>query len=109
MAVTKRSAGIFASLFFFIAMGVTQAQGLRGGVQDNAQANIPVDGIAAVVGSSVVTVLEVDQRAKVIAGEMRNSGRPMPAEDELKKQALDTHLLMNSIRRILQHTRICLI
>ena len=99
MAVTKRSAGIFAILLFFIAMGVTQAQGLRGGVQDNAQANIPVDGIAAVVGSSVVTVLEVDQRAKVIAGEMRNSGRPMPAEDELKKQALDRLITESLIRQ----------
>jgi|AntAceMinimDraft_11_1070367.scaffolds.fasta_scaffold13315_3 peptidyl-prolyl cis-trans isomerase SurA len=99
MAVTNRSAGLFTTLIFLIGMGVSQAQGLRGGDQSSAQATIPVDGIAAVVGSAVVTVLEVDQRAQVMAGEIRNSGRPMPAGDELKKQALESLITESLVRQ----------
>lgn len=98
MALTKRWMGLFAVMAFLLSMGLSQAQGLRSGNQEAARASVPVDGIAAVVGSAVITVLEVDQRAKVIAGEIRNSRMPMPAQDELKKQALDLLITESLIR-----------
>jgi len=99
MAVTKRWMGLFLGMTLLMAMALSQAQGLRSGNQAPTKANVPVDGIAAVVGSAVVTVREVDQRAQVIAGEIRNNRRPMPAEDEIKKQALDRLITESLIRQ----------
>lgn len=65
------------------------AQGLRGGQSEAARAELPVDGIAAVVNQEVITVLQVQERAKELAGEMRAQRMPVPPESEMLKRALD--------------------
>jgi peptidyl-prolyl cis-trans isomerase SurA len=53
------------------------------------QAEQPVDGIAAVVNAQVITVVQVQERAQEIAGEMRAQRLPVPAQNDLLKAALD--------------------
>lgn len=66
------------------------AQGLRGAQsQPTGQAIKPVDGIAAVVNASVITVREVEEEAKDLTVELRAQRRPIPPENELLKMALD--------------------
>lgn len=75
------------SVFMFAA---ASAQGLRGGQsQTTAQAERPIDGIAAVVNKEVITVLQVEERAKELAGELRAQRLPIPPQDEMLKRALD--------------------
>ena len=89
MILMKRAAALFFGLLLLALSAQTHGHGLRGSNEAPVRASVPVDGIAAVVGGNVITVLEVDQRASLIAGEIRNSRQPMPAQDEIKRQALD--------------------
>lgn len=69
---------------------VAAAQGLRGAQpQAGAKAESPVDGIAAVVNNEVITVLQVQERAQEIAGEMRAQRVPVPPQNDLLRNALD--------------------
>lgn len=72
-----------------VAVASASAQGLRGGAATAAKAEQPVDGIAAVVNQEVITVLQVQERAKEIATELRAQGQPVPPENALLKSALD--------------------
>ena len=66
------------------------AQGLRGGqAAQTPRAEQPVDGIAAVVNAQVITVVQVQERAQEMAGEMRAQRLPVPAQNDLLKAALD--------------------
>jgi peptidyl-prolyl cis-trans isomerase SurA len=66
------------------------AQGLRSSQQPSSvQAEVPIDGIAAVVNDAVITVLEAEERAKEMSNEMRIQGQPVPPKDALLQRALD--------------------
>jgi|UniRef100_UPI0040478D1C peptidyl-prolyl cis-trans isomerase SurA len=99
MILMKRAAALFFGLLLLALSAQTHGQGLRGSNEAPVRASVPVDGIAAVVGGNVITVLEVDQRASLIAGEIRNSRQPMPAQDEIKRQALDMLITESLIRQ----------
>jgi len=99
MIVMKRTAALIFGLLLLAMTAQVDGQGLRSPSQAPARASVPVDGIAAVVGSAVITVLEVDQRASLIATEIRNSRQPMPAQDEIKRQALDVLITESLIRQ----------
>lgn len=99
MVLMKRVTALCLSLLLLALAGQAYGQGLRGSSQAPARASAPVDGIAAVVGGAVITVREVDQRTKVIAGEIRNSRMPMPPPDEIKRQALDILITESLIRQ----------
>lgn len=78
-----------AGLLSVCMVGAVSAQGLRSSQPQTSQAERPIDGIAAVVNNEVITVLQVEERAKEIAGEMRAQGAPAPPQNELLKAALD--------------------
>lgn len=99
MILMKRVAALFFGLLLLAMTAQAYGQGLRAPSQASVRASVPVDGIAAVVGSAVITVLEVDQRASLIATEIRNSRQPMPAQDEIKRQALDILITESLIRQ----------
>jgi len=99
MVLMKRVAILIFGLLLLAMATQAYGQGLRAPTQPPARASVPVDGIAAVVGSAVITVLEVDQRAALIATEIRNSRQPMPAKDEIKRQALDRLITESLIRQ----------
>ncbi len=99
MILMKRVAILILGLLLLAMAAQAYGQGLRAPTLPPARASVPVDGIAAVVGSAVITVLEVDQRAALIATEIRNSRQPMPAQDEIKRQALDRLITESLIRQ----------
>jgi len=99
MILMKRTAALIFGLLLLAMTAQADGQGLRGPSQVPARASVPVDGIAAVVGSAVITVLEVDQRVSLIVTEIRNSRQPMPAQDEIKRQALDVLITESLIRQ----------
>lgn len=78
-----------AGLLSVCMVAAVSAQGLRSSQPQTSQAERPIDGIAAVVNNEVITVLQVEERAKEIAGEMRAQGAPAPPQNELLKAALD--------------------
>lgn len=79
-----------AGLLSVLAVATVSAQGLRGAQpQAAAQAERPIDGIAAVVNNEVITVLQVRERAQEMAGGMRAQGMPVPPESSLLSGALD--------------------
>lgn len=99
MILMKRAAALFFGFLVVALSAQAYGQGLRGSSEAPVRASVPVDGIAAVVGGAVITVLEVDQRAALIAGEIRNSRQTMPAQDEIKRQALDILITESLIRQ----------
>jgi len=99
MFLMKRATAFCFGLLLLTLATQVYGQGLRGSSQAPARATVPVDGIAAVVGSAVITVREVDQRAQLIAGEIRNSRMPMPPQDDIKRQALDILITESLIRQ----------
>lgn len=78
-----------AGLLSVCMVAAVSAQGLRSSQPQTSQAERPIDGIAAVVNNEVITVLQVEERAKEIAGEMRAQGAPAPPQNDLLKAALD--------------------
>jgi peptidyl-prolyl cis-trans isomerase SurA len=72
-----------------LLMSTAMAQGLRSPQNTAAQAQQPLDGIAAVVNNNVITVLEVEGRAQELIGEFRAQGQPVPPQNELLRAALD--------------------
>lgn len=78
-----------AALVSVVAVASASAQGLRGGQSSTMRVETPVDGIAAVVNKEVITVLQVQERAKELAGELRAQRVPVPPENEMLKRALD--------------------
>ena len=65
------------------------AQGLRSAQPDQAKAELPIDGIAAVINEEVVTVLQVEERAQELGQELRAERQPLPPKDVLLESALD--------------------
>ncbi|UOD49961.1 peptidylprolyl isomerase [Orrella daihaiensis] len=84
-----KARGWFAAMLCFAAVTGASAQGLRGSQPQAVQAERPVDGIAAVVNKEVITVLQVEERAKELAGELRAQRLPVPPQNEMLKGALD--------------------
>lgn len=80
-----------------MAFGISAgAQGLRGAQGQTGQVTKPLDGIAAVVNASVITVREVEAEAQDLITELRAKRQPIPPENILLKQALDS-LITNAL------------
>ena len=48
-----------------------------------------IDSVVAVVNDDVITRYELDDRLRVVVGELRKQGTPLPAADELERQVLE--------------------
>ena len=80
---------VAATLFSVLLALSAQAQGLRGASSEAGAAVKPVDGIAAVVNSTVITVREVEAKAQELATEISAKRQPVPSQNQLLKRALD--------------------
>ncbi|MBE0622930.1 MAG: peptidylprolyl isomerase [Burkholderiales bacterium] len=71
------------------------ALGASGALAQKAAPNrvIPVDHIAAVVNSEVITSGEVAERVKTVTQQLRQQGTPLPAADLLQKQVLERMIM----------------
>ncbi|MCD8503741.1 MAG: peptidylprolyl isomerase [Burkholderiaceae bacterium] len=78
-----------AGLFSVFAVATVSAQGLRGAQPQTGPAERPLDGIAAVVNKEAITVLQVEERAEEIAGELRAQRQPVPPKDVRLRAALE--------------------
>lgn len=80
---------IVGMLVLGFSVATVSAQGLRSAQPAAATAERPIDGIAAVVNDEVVTVLQVEERAKELEQEFRAQRRPVPDQNVLLSDALD--------------------
>jgi peptidyl-prolyl cis-trans isomerase SurA len=72
-----------------VAVAAFMLSGAPAGAQPASGRIVLLDRIVAVVNEDVITRRDLDERLKVVSGQLRQQGTPLPSTDVLEKQVLE--------------------